>query len=267
MSFIGDVKSFLVENFWSPLANEAGGYNIYNTAAYSGLFALAAAYIGFPVLKKLRVDLDRRFFLGITPYIFMGGTLRSLEDIKVFETILLKTPLIYILMFSFTLSSLYLSLKISEMTEIEYHKIFAVPGLLALIGAISFFRIGNIPAVTTFLSVTVLWVIPLMLGLKEFKPELFEPAFYLPVAAHLLDASSTYTALQFGGSEKHVLANFFINIFGAPGIFIMKLLIIPPAVLYIYRNVDGEKRNYYLFLVALLGFAIATRNTVSMVYG
>ena len=267
MSLLSSVKNFLTENFWTPIVNETGAYNPFNTALYSTLFALAAAYIGFPLLKRLRVDLDRNFFLGVTPYIFLGGVLRSLEDINVFTTILLKTPFIYILMFFFTVSSLLLSLKLSELTDFEYHKLFAAPGILALLSALSFFRIGNTSAIVLFLSITVIWSIPLFIGLKEFRPEIFEPAFYLPITAHLFDATSTFTALRFGGSEKHVLANYFINFFGPSGIFIMKLLIIPPAVYYIWNNTEGEKRNYYLFLIALLGFAIATRNTVSLIYG
>jgi uncharacterized membrane protein len=50
MSWLGGVKSFLLEKFWRPIIDESVFYNPFNTAVYSGLFALAAAYIGFPAL-------------------------------------------------------------------------------------------------------------------------------------------------------------------------------------------------------------------------
>jgi uncharacterized membrane protein len=53
--------------------------------------------------------------------------------------------------------------------------------------------------------------------------------------------------------------------FGPEGMFLMKTLIIIPAVYYINREIEGEEKNYYLFLVALLGLALGTRNILSFV--
>ncbi|MFQ3275124.1 MAG: putative membrane protein, partial [Candidatus Nanohaloarchaea archaeon] len=67
-------------------------------------------------------------------------------------------------------------------------------------------------------------------------------------------------------AEKHVLARLFIDIFGSlGGMFLMKTIIIVPAVYYIIQNVDGDEKMYYLFLISVLGFAIGTRNILSFI--
>jgi uncharacterized membrane protein len=108
------------------------------------------------------------------------------------------------------------------------------------------------------------WIIPFSLILKLFKKKLASYSFTVPIAAHYFDASTTVTSLAYGGAEKHVLAQFFINNFGPLGMFIMKTIVIIPIVYYINQNIDGEERNYYLFLIALLGLALGTRNLTSL---
>ncbi|PSH02212.1 MAG: hypothetical protein BRC26_01710, partial [Nanohaloarchaea archaeon QH_8_44_6] len=67
-------------------------------------------------------------------------------------------------------------------------------------------------------------------------------------------------------AEKHVLARFFIDTFGSlKGMFLMKTLVIVPAVYYILKNVEGDEKMYYLFLISVLGIAIATRNLLTFV--
>ncbi len=265
MSTLAGVKSFLIDKFWRPVADESVFYNPFNTAVYSALFALAAAYIGLPLLKKLNISLDKGFFIGIAPYIFVGGALRSLKDINALNTVLLETPFIYILMFGFTFAALSISIGITKFRDIEYFKPFSIIGMTALGFLLTFYSIENIDLLLWTLGISLSWTIAGVILLEHFKPELLKYSFVLPVAAHFLDA--TITAVGVGlnlAVEKHVLGRFFIDVMGPAGMFVMKFLIIVPAVIYIDRNVKGEERRYYLFLIALLGFAIATRNLLTL---
>jgi len=72
------VKSFLVEKFWTPIVNESVYYNPFNTTVYALLFGIAALYVVYPVSKKLGIKFNREFFIGITPYILLGGASRDL---------------------------------------------------------------------------------------------------------------------------------------------------------------------------------------------
>ncbi len=264
MGIVSAVKRFLLENFWYPASGRAADYNIFNTTVYAGLFALAAAYLGFPFLKKLDIDLDRYFFLGIAPYVFLGGAVRGLEDMQLVDTVLLVTPFIYITMFVFTAGVLVASKKAEEYTGIDYYRPFGITGLLMLGFFLSLYQFSNIPG---FMAALVLYSGIIGLGyflMRYGFPQLSLYGFGLPVAAHYWDATTSVVALSYGASEKHILASFFVDSMGPAGMFVMKSLVIIPVVYYITENLDGDEKRYYLFLIALLGFALGTRNFLSM---
>ncbi len=254
MGLFGGVKSFLVEKFWLPIVDESVYYNPFNTALYSMLFAVAAAYIGFPALKKLDVDLDRQFFTGIAPFVFLAGALRSLKDIEAVNTILLETPFIYLLMFGVVVASIFAAKKLAPRMGRDENKLLLGIGSILLLLILPFYSISNLTGLAMILGVTITWVAALYTVLKIFVPRLLTPEFYIPVATHYMDASVTSVALLFPGTaEKHVLAQFFIDLLGPIiGMFLMKTLVIVPAVYYIRREAEGEKKLYYLFLIAVL---------------
>lgn len=262
MSVFSGVKRFLLENFWYPAQGEAAGYNIFNTSVYAMLFALGAAYIGYPLLKRLDIGLDREFFLSITPYIFLGSTIRVLEDLRIVDSFLLVTPFIYVWMFLFTVSLLAVS---RYLYGEDYFRPFGTTGLMALLPVLLLYDITAwMPLVQTaglFLAASV----TLYLVTKKFRPRLANYSFLVPIAAHYWDASTSVVALSYGATEKHVLAQFFIDNLGPSGMFVMKTLIIIPATYYIVEETEGERKRYYLFLVALLGIALGTRNILSLI--
>ncbi|PSG98695.1 MAG: hypothetical protein BRC29_01045 [Nanohaloarchaea archaeon SW_7_43_1] len=267
MGLLSGVKSFLLEKFWLPIIDETVFYNPFNTAVYSGLFALTAAYIGYPVIKKLDIDLNKEFFLGIAPFVFLGGAARGLKDINAVNTIILETPFIYLLMFGTVIASIILSRKLESKTSYSYHKILSAIGTVILLISLSFYRVNNFPG---FAMITATLGTTMILGysiLKLVKPGFLKPEFYIPIVSHYFDAGITGIALMFPRTgEKHVLARFFIDVFGSlKGMYIMKSLIIPPAVYYILKNVEGDEKIYYLFLISVLGIAIATRNLLTFI--
>ncbi len=265
MNFSSSVKNFLYEYFWLPVADPTVYYNPYNTVIYALLFGLAAIYLGYPLLKKLGLNLDKKFFIGIGPYVFLGGFARSLRDIQVVDTILLETPFIYIIMFLFTVTMLLTSLKIQELKEVSYHKPFSAAGVLAIALTLPFYSIENFSILIGFVVVSLSWIALGILILRQLKPELLNYTFTVPIAAHFFDATSTYVGITLAGAEeKHVLADSVMQLVGPSGIFLVKAGIIIPVVWIIYNDFEGEKRNYYMFLIAMLGFAITTRNMLSI---
>lgn len=264
MGIYSAVKSFVVEKFWLPATGKAADYNIFNTSAYAIGFAVAAAYIGFPLLKKLDVELNREFFLSITPFILLGGALRVLEDRAIVDSFLLVTPFIYLWIFLFTA---VLLASTRYLFEDDYYRYFGGIGALGFIAILSLYQVSNWSAIPLTFGVFILVAGAGYLALKQLKPELAKYSFTIPVAAHYWDASTTVTVLSYGGSEKHVLAQFFVDLFGPAGMFVMKTLVIVPAVYYIREDIEGERKQYYLFLIALLGLALGTRNFLSLITG
>lgn len=259
------VKNFLFEKFWLPIIDESVYYNPYNTLVYALLFGILVLYVLHPLVKKMDIEVDKRFILGFSPFIVFGGALRTLKDVNAVNSIALETPFIYLILFGIGISLLYLSKKLEGRTDISYHRTLAGSSTLLVLGILPFFGLKEPLAAILFTGTTILWGTAGYLFLKYKKPELLSWDFTIPVAAHYLDATSTFTALEFGAEEKHVLGRLFIDIFGSSGMFVLKTLVIIPVVLYIIRNFDGEEKTFYIFIITLLGLGIATRNILQTV--
>ncbi|MFB6191609.1 MAG: DUF63 family protein [Candidatus Nanohaloarchaea archaeon] len=261
MGLFSAVKSFVTQKFWAPAAGRAADYNAFNTSVYAVGFAAAAAYIGFPLLKRLGIELDRRFFLSVTPYILLGGAARVLEDRALVDSVLLVTPFIYLVMFAATIGTLVAA---RYLFGDEYYRPFGLVGAAGFLVTVAIYQFSNWQAVPLTAAVLIATAGTGYLLLERYRPELAGYSFVVPVAAHYYDASTSVVALFFGGSEKHVLAQFFVDLFGLPGMFVMKTVVIVPAVYFIQRDFEGDRKKYYLFIVALLGLALGTRNLLSV---
>ena len=256
------VKAFLFEKFWLPIIDESVYYNPYNTALYALIFGAIVIYVLKPLVKqKMDVKINREFVLGFTPFILFGGSVRALKDVNALNTILLETPFIYGLLIFTGVLMLAASKKLESIKQVPYHKSLGAFGSTAFIFTIPFYTIQEPAAITNFILTSITWAIPGYLLLKAEKPDLLNWEFTLPVSAHFLDATSTFTALSFGAEEKHVLGRIAINTLGNWGMFPLKAAVIIPVVLYIRENFEGEEKVFYLFIIAALGLGIATRNT------
>lgn len=257
---LGAVKNFLFEKFWLPVIDESVYYNPYNTVVLALLFGITILYVVRPAIRELDIKVDRRFLVGFTPFIIFGGILRTLKDADALNTIILETPFIYLLLFGVGAMALYACIKLEDRIHISYHKLLGLTGVILSSAAMTFLKLKEPLALFLFLSITLVWSTIGYLILRYKKPDLFSWEFSIPVSAHFLDATSTFTALSFGAEEKHVLGRIFIDLFGNGGLFVLKSLVIIPVVIYIIKNFEGEEKVFYLFIITLLGLGIATRN-------
>jgi uncharacterized membrane protein len=103
---------FIYRYYWGPLevdAHESGsivqsdgyvidqGYTLVSELTY-GIVLIIALYGIFRLFERLDVKIDMRFTLSVLPYIFLGGTLRVMEDAELFRApyvYLMISPVIY----------------------------------------------------------------------------------------------------------------------------------------------------------------------------
>lgn len=78
-------------------------------------------------------------------------------------------------------------------------------------------------------------------------------------SAHLLDAVTTAVGLQYGLEETMFPAKVFVQYLGAPGVFVLKALLIP-AVIYGAWQIEEKDRDLVLFTVYMIGVAVSARN-------
>lgn len=91
--------------FWQSIeadASNAGGaaeaYNIVNTLTYAAILIPAIILI-YRVLARLKIRVDTRFIMMLTPFLVLGGAARALEDSQYFSkpvSYAFISPLIYI---------------------------------------------------------------------------------------------------------------------------------------------------------------------------
>ncbi len=117
--------AFLWRYLWGPVVADArgasigdvsAGYNPVNTLVY-GIVLVVALFGIYDLINYLDVRIDNKFVFSLIPWIILGGSLRTLEDVGLFsESIapLLISPIIYMLLGASVIVTMVLGVKISR---------------------------------------------------------------------------------------------------------------------------------------------------------
>jgi uncharacterized membrane protein len=264
---------FLKQYFIDPITYGTG-YNIYNTLTYAIILIIAAFFV-YKMLKYFKIKIDNKFFLGVLPYVMLGGLLRALEDASVVTGFLYKTPIIYFVVFVIALATLLVSIIIERFTKINYYKTWLVIGAAVVLFGLVFVKPVNMTAFGIVLLIAAAWII-ILFAFKRFTKNFSKIQSFLTkenmflLSVHMFDASTTFTSIQFYPYyEQHVLPNFLIGIFGPIVMFPLKLIIVA-LVLYVLdkeMKVDDNMKSYMKFLIMILGLAPGLRNLLRLVMG
>ena len=258
MSIIDSVWHYIDKYYISGIVYDTS-YNIVDTLTYAIVLGISLFWV-LKLLGKLKVHIDTRFLISVTPYIIAGSSLRVLEDSKFFASplnYLFVTPLIYFFMFAVTISMLAVAMDLERKGKIrDYHKLFGYAGAawaLFNIAALIVYDGIVLPvpaAVILFLGITMTGIIYFISRKINFLL-LTDKVNISILFTHLLDASSTFVAMdllplynKMDGLkyyEKHVVPTFFIdmarNFTTHPSLVMypLKLLVFIP-VLYMLDN-------------------------------
>jgi uncharacterized membrane protein len=260
------IEEFISENFLTPLCHY---YTPVGTLTYGIILILA--FIGtYGLLKKLKIKIDNRFFLALLPFIIYGGWTRALRDYNLGiygQSNLFCSPPIYFMIYIITLSSLLLGLFIERKVKIPYERTAILIGALLLIYNLSLTTIRNFEGFGIIVILTGFWSL-VFYAVHRLKPKLLSLENTGILTAHLLDASSTFTALSFFGFyEQHVLPNFFIlNLgLGPLAMFPLKIVVVWSVLYYIDKSKDDKFFKRFLKIVILmLGLALGIRDFLSV---
>ncbi|MGB8373635.1 MAG: DUF63 family protein, partial [Halobacteriota archaeon] len=226
------------------------------------------------------LTVDEVFIFAVSPYIFVGGSLRVVEDAGLVAAplkYLLITPLIYFFIFFVCIAILILSVGLARVSRIKYYWPFALGGVawsilnvwLLYTTAKSFN--GTILAIILSVGAALcllVFVIGRLFNIALLKDRV--NAYVLD--GQLLDATATsfgLTLLPY--AEKHVLPNFLIEATGTAFImYPLKVIVTIPVLFIIDEYLKGESRNLTgLVKLAILtvGLAPAIRDTLRMTLG
>ena len=246
----------LFEYFFYP---KATGYDVPKTIIYSAILVVAI-YLIFLALKKLKVKIDQRLFVGIAPYIGFGATLRVLQDAGIVNSFLFVTPGIYFLVFSIFFVLLLICLFIEKKRGIYYFKILFLIGLLLFAFSLAFIRPINFEGV----FLVIVFYLPWLAMIYLFKK--WSSLNRAVLSVQVLDANITFISINFFGfGEQHVLPTFLMNLFGPISFVFVKLIAIITILVLIDRiSKDKEFNNYLKLIIAILGASTATRDFIAL---
>ncbi|MBU1930524.1 DUF63 family protein [Candidatus Micrarchaeota archaeon] len=272
----------IVHDFFCRPILEYSGYNPLNTAVYAVILLVIAFGLVLPWLKRMKIPLNGRFLLALLPFIVLGSSFRIIEDLQLvprscdpfspwFYTI---TPGIYLLIAVIAILILGISHRIGKEDHLKTLKIFSITGsLLAL--PILVFLFSQFVVWDGFFWVLVFtgvltWVAWLITRAFPQTKTILKSRFnQLVFAGQMLDASATFTAIQFYScGEQHVLSAGIINFFGPIGFVGAKFILMVLILYFADKEIENPAlRNFIKIVIAIIGFAPGIRDALTLGVG
>jgi uncharacterized membrane protein len=261
------IEDFINENFVTPLCHY---YTTAGTITY-GIILIFVVWGTYKLLRRLKIKIDKRFFIGLLPFIIYGGWTRALRDhmMGIYQIDLFCSPPIYFFIFAVTWASILIGLFIEKRTKKKYtyDKTMLVVGSLLLLYDLTLTSINNWLGFTVIVGLVSFWAI-VFFSISHFKPKWLSKINAGILTSHLLDASSTFTALTFFGYyEQHVLPSFLIDMVGPWIMFPLKIIVVWTVLYIIDRSDEDENlKNLLKIMILILGLSLGIRDflTVSM---
>jgi len=260
------LEQFINENFLTPLCRY---YTFWGTIIY-GLILILAVIGTYKLLKRLKIKIDKKFFIGVLPFIIYGGWTRALRDHKldIYQSNLFCSPPIYFFVFFITLASLLIGLSIEKMRKkkkFSYEKTMLVIGICFLLYNATLTNVTNIFAFLFVLLLVGVWFL-VFFGIHKIKPKLLSIENTGILTSHLFDASATFTALTFFGYyEQHVLPSFLIDIFGPWIMFPLKIIVVWAVLALIDRSKeDIFFKRFLKIIILILGLSLGIRDFLTI---
>ena len=284
------ISEFIYKYYIDPI-RYGQPYNVVDTLTYAFILVIAI-YIFYRwlmssrYLNRIRLTVDTQFILATLPYVVLGGVSRVVQDtgmIKGDLQFLLVTPLIYFVLFFFTLSMIFLARYLEKQGLVKNFLSFYF-----FAGAMSTFvvvlALAAYGMTTTQIDLFVLFIIPLMavtatailwsfmryvLAWKYVR----DPLYITLIFGHMLDASATSFGIDFHPAlqyvEEHVVGSNLIEWTGTAFVmFPLKLIVLFPAIyiLELYRK-EADPDFWHLVVLAMIivGLAPGIRDMTRMV--
>jgi uncharacterized membrane protein len=284
------ISEFIYKYYIDPI-RYGQPYNVVDTLTYAlilvlGVYILYRWLMSSRYLNRIRLTIDTPFILATLPYVVLGGLLRVVQDTGMITgdiQFLLVTPLIYFVLFFFTLGMIFLSRYLQAQGCIKNFL-----SAYAFLGIMSVFTVALILAAwgttVTQIDLTVLFVIPLMAVAATAILWAFiryvlswkyvnHPLYITLLFSHMLDASATSYGIDMHPAlsyvEQHVVGSNLIEwTHTAFVMFPLKLVVLFPAiyVLEMYRP-EADPDFWHLVLLAMIvvGLAPGIRDMTRMV--
>ncbi|MGA2122330.1 MAG: DUF63 family protein [Methanoregula sp.] len=284
------ISDFIYKYYIDPI-RLGQPYNVVDTLTYAiilvvGVYLLYRWLSQSTWLSDIGFSIDTTFILATLPYVLLGGVLRVVEDTGMITgdlKYLLITPLIYFVLFFYTIGILFLSryLTVQGLTKNFLTFYFWAGVMSVFVSALVLVAWSTthhgvdlyVLTVISLMAVTataIVWAFMRYVCRWEY---IRDPLYITLLFGQLLDASATsfgidlHPAIQY--TEEHVVGSGLINLTHTAFVmFPLKLVVLFPAiyVMQLYRK-EANPAFWHLVLLAMIvvGFAPGVRDMVRMV--
>jgi len=284
------ISDFIYKYYIDPI-RLGQPYNIVDTLTYAiilvlGVYLLYRWMSQSTWLSDIGFKIDTKFILATLSYVVLGGLLRVVQDTGMVTgnlQFLLVTPLIYFVLFFFTISMLFLSryLTLQGFTR-NFLTFYTFAGIMsAFVTLLVLFAWG---INYTTVDLIILAIIPLMAITATALVWAFmryvlrwkyvtDPLYLTLIFGQLLDASATSYGIDLHPSvkyvEQHVVGSGLIELTHTAFVmFPLKLVVLFPAIyiMELYRK-EANPAFWHLVLLAMIvvGLAPGIRDMMRMV--
>jgi uncharacterized membrane protein len=284
------ISDFIYKYYIDPI-RLGQSYNIVDTLTYAiilviGVYLLYRWMSRSTWLSDTGFSIDARFILSTLPYVILGGALRVVQDTGMIKSdfqFLLVTPLIYFVLFFFTIAMLFLSryLTLKGFTK-NVLTVYAIAGIMSTFvvslvllawginhSHVDLFILAIIPVMALTATLLVWSCMRYLLSWKYVT----DPLYLTLLFGQLLDASATSYGIDLHPSiryvEQHVVGSGLIELTHTAFVmFPLKLVVLFPAIyiMQLYRK-EANPAFWHLVLLAMIvvGLAPGIRDMTRMV--
>jgi uncharacterized membrane protein len=284
------ISDFIYKYYIDPIT-QGQSYNVVDTLTYA-IILVAGVYLLYrwlstsTWLSDIGFVIDSDFVLATLPYVVLGGLLRVVEDTGMITgnlKYLFITPIIYFVLFFFTVGMLFLSRSITlagftkNITTFYFWAgvLSVITSALVLVAWSTTHHGVDLYVLSTILlmgvtSTALVWAFMRYVLKWEY---IGEPLYITLLFGQLLDASATSFGIDLHPSlqyvEQHVVGSALIDFTHTAFVmYPLKLVVLFPAiyVMQMYRK-EANPAFWHLVLLAMIvvGFAPGIRDMVRMV--
>lgn len=283
------ISDFIYKYYIDPI-RYGQPYNIVDTLTYAIILVLSV-YLLYrwmaqsAWLAKTGFSIDTAFVLATIPYIVLGGVLRVVQDTGMIESdlqFLLVTPLIYFVLFFFTIGMLFLSCHLMRCgltrDTLSFYRLAGILASVVTFLVLIAWGINNTRVdAPVFLIITAMALVATaaVFGFMRYALKwdyVSSPLYEILIFGHMLDAGATSYGIDLHPLvyvEQHVVGSSLIAATGTAFVmFPLKLIVLFPGIWILeqYRR-DANPAFWHLVILAMIvvGMAPGIRDMMRMV--
>lgn len=277
------ITEFITKYYIDPVRYNQP-YNLVETLTFA-LILIVSLYIIYWWLKREQIAVNRKFILATIPFVILGALVRTIYDTGMVTSdykFLLVTPLVYFVMFFFTVTVLVVTRALETRGMIRkylhwYRNVGIVSSVAIALLLVNWGLTKTTIALDVFLIIGGMAIASSLAVWGFIKYVLkweyaSDPLFKILIFGQMLDASATAYGIDLhplGYVEEHVVGSALIAWTGtAFSFFPLKLVVLLPAI---YLMQSGKKEMqpilWHLIILALIivGLGPGLRDMVQMV--